>query len=324
MSSSTIDARSFRNALGNFATGVTVITTKDPATGQFVGVTANSFNSVSLEPPLVLWSIARTARSLQAFSGAEYFAVNVLSADQVSVSNHFASKVEDKFAELDYELGCGDSPLLAGCAARFQCRKAFEYDGGDHIILVGEVVGFDDSGRAGLLYHRGAYAVCEPHPATAKVSEEAASTGFVAHYLDYLLATAANRFEMNFQPVLDRIGLSQNGWRVLATLSDQGELTVPQLSTTVLVPEQALEPVAEAMVTEGLLEDAGDGRLRLAPAGQEKLDSLLAAARAHEADALGEFSEAEASALKSMLKRLINWVDTAGTPGVAARKATGG
>jgi len=320
-----IDASAFRNALGNFATGITVVTTRDPASGECVGVTANSFNSVSLEPPLILWSIAKTARSRDAFSRAEHFAVNVLAADQVSLSNHFASRQPDKFAQLDFELGAGDVPLLEGCAARFQCRKVSEHEGGDHVILIGEVVQFDDTGRAGLLYHRGAYAVCEPHPVAAAPPAGVAPGGFVDHYLDYLLATAANRFQESFQPVLEAAGISRPAWRVLATLADRGALDLASLSATVLIPAEALAATTETMLAEGLLrrDEAGD-RLALAAAAEDKAARLLAAAKAHELDALGEFSAEEAQALKTMLGRLIDWVDGAGMPAVSARKAAGG
>ena len=97
------DALKFRNALGNFATGVTVVTAKDTNNG-YVGTTASSFNSVSMDPPLILWSIDKGARALESYEQAEHFVVNVLAADQVSVSNHFARQQEDKFKDMDYSL----------------------------------------------------------------------------------------------------------------------------------------------------------------------------------------------------------------------------
>ena len=104
-----IDAKKFRNALGNFATGVTVITTNCKEVGK-VGITANSFNSVSLEPPMVLWSLAKTSRELEFFQSAGKFCVNVLAADQVSLSNHFASKQTDKFTNIDWHEGAQGVP----------------------------------------------------------------------------------------------------------------------------------------------------------------------------------------------------------------------
>lgn len=156
------DSREFREALGCFPTGVAVVTAPD-GTGEFVGVTANSFNSVSLDPPLVLWSLAKTALSRSAFVDAGWFAINILGSTQVDLSKRFASRGENKFADVDVVAGLGGVALLRGCAARFQCRTFAIYEGGDHEIFVGEVLDFDYSGRPPLLFHRGAYARAVRH-----------------------------------------------------------------------------------------------------------------------------------------------------------------
>ena len=121
MSNTEFDAKDFRRALSQFPTGVTVITTTD-AEGNPIGVTASSFNSVSMDPTLVLWSIDKGANSLEAFEKAEYFAVNVLASDQVSTSNNFASRGEDKFANAQYSAGLGNAPILDHYAAQFECK----------------------------------------------------------------------------------------------------------------------------------------------------------------------------------------------------------
>lgn len=154
-------ARRFRSALGAFATGVTIVTTRDGEAGD-VGLTANSFNSVSLDPPMVLWSLAQSARSLPAFLAASHFAVHVLSADQEALSMRFAARGSEKFAGLDLERGIAHIPLLRGCAARFQCRTAFRHEAGDHMIFVGEVQEFDRSDLTELLFHRGRYSLAVP------------------------------------------------------------------------------------------------------------------------------------------------------------------
>ncbi len=160
--STPFDSRAFRRALGNFAAGVTVITAAD-ASGRKVGVTANSFNSVSLDPPLVLWSIDKRSGSHAVFEAAGHFAVNVLAADQIDLSNTFARPSEDRFAGIEHETGEGGAPLLPGCSARFRCEKFQQIDGGDHWILIGRVLAFDDLGHAPLLYHQGAYSRVLPH-----------------------------------------------------------------------------------------------------------------------------------------------------------------
>jgi 3-hydroxy-9,10-secoandrosta-1,3,5(10)-triene-9,17-dione monooxygenase reductase component len=153
---SNIDARAFRAALGEFVTGVTIITTSD-ADGAPAGLTANSFNSVSLDPPMVLFSLALDSTSLDAFRQARWWAVHVLAADQEALSNRFARRDAGKFDGVPYTAGPGGIPLLDGFAARFICRSAFEYEGGDHAIFLGEVQAFEQAGRTPLVYHKGRY-----------------------------------------------------------------------------------------------------------------------------------------------------------------------
>jgi 3-hydroxy-9,10-secoandrosta-1,3,5(10)-triene-9,17-dione monooxygenase reductase component len=150
------DRRVLRNALGAFATGVTIVTTRGP-TGADVGLTANSFSSVSLDPPMVLWSLSRTSSSIDAFRDGAHFAVHVLSAEQVALSARFASKVADRFEGLVLERGPGGLPMLPDCLARFTCRMAHQYAGGDHVIFVGEIVDFHHAARAPLVFHGGRY-----------------------------------------------------------------------------------------------------------------------------------------------------------------------
>jgi flavin reductase (DIM6/NTAB) family NADH-FMN oxidoreductase RutF len=148
------DERALRDALGRFATGVTVVTTMTP--DGPLGITANSFASVSLDPPLVLWSPARKSRRFPAFEAASHFAVHVLAIGQQALAHRFA-RAGAAFADLAYGCGHDDAPLLEGCTARFECRHAAGYDGGDHLIVVGEVLRFEQHDRAPLLYYRGRY-----------------------------------------------------------------------------------------------------------------------------------------------------------------------
>ena len=163
MTQTTFDTKAFRSALGTFTTGVTIITTT-AADGTPVGLTANSFNSVSLDPPLVLWSLAKTALSVPVFTEATHWNVHVLSVDQEDLSGRFASKGEDKFSGLELDEGISNAPLLHNCTARFQCRTAFTHDGGDHIIFIGEVLGFDQSQLPPLAFQSGQYALTARKP----------------------------------------------------------------------------------------------------------------------------------------------------------------
>lgn len=150
------DPQAFRSALGSFVTGVTIVTTRD-ADGRPVGLTANSFNSVSLDPPMVLWSLSLHSGSLPVFREAQSWAVHVLAADQQAMSDRFARPGNNKFAGLDVVDGPEGAPLLAGYAARFGCRARFEYEGGDHAIFLGEVVEFERRDAEPLIYHSGQY-----------------------------------------------------------------------------------------------------------------------------------------------------------------------
>ena len=150
----TLDHSELRDALGCFATGVTVVTTMTPQ-GP-LGMTANSFASVSLDPPLVLWSPARKSARFPAFEAAAHFAIHVLAEDQRALSDRFAREGLN-FEGLDYNSGLGGAPLLPGCAARFECAHAAGHDGGDHLIVVGEIRRMTCSGTRPLIYHRGAY-----------------------------------------------------------------------------------------------------------------------------------------------------------------------
>jgi 3-hydroxy-9,10-secoandrosta-1,3,5(10)-triene-9,17-dione monooxygenase reductase component len=146
----------FRNALGSFATGVTVITALGK-NGQKVGMTANSFNSVSLDPALVLWSIGRDSNCFEDFIAAEAYAIHILSEDQQELSNLFAQTGSDRFAGLETTEGLSGVPLLSNYSTCFQCRIEHQYEGGDHVILVGKVLEFSDNGSKPLIFHRGGY-----------------------------------------------------------------------------------------------------------------------------------------------------------------------
>src|SRR5215475_12049637 len=154
--SSPIDPRDFRNALGTYATGVTVITAADPD-GKPYGITCNSFASVSLNPPLVLWSLVVYSSSLSAFQNATHFAVNVLGVHQQALANKFAKSSDDKFAGVDWKPGLGGAPLLLESVANFQCRAASRYYGGDHVIFLGAVEAYSYNRKEALLFARGGY-----------------------------------------------------------------------------------------------------------------------------------------------------------------------
>lgn len=155
--------RRFRDALAQFATGVTIITARVRG-DAFVGFTANSFNSVSLDPPLIIWSLARRSRSLAAFEGAERYAVNVLAHDQIELARRFSRPHADRFAGVRYRLGAAAAPLIEGCVAWLECRHHALHPAGDHMLFIGEVDTCAYQSAAPLVWHGGRYRLSRPHP----------------------------------------------------------------------------------------------------------------------------------------------------------------
>jgi len=154
--SSAIDPRDFRNALGSYATGVTIITAMG-TDGKPYGLTCNSFASVSLNPPLVLWSLGMYSQGLPIFQNASHFAVNVLGTSQQALAARFAKASADKFTGVVWTPGLGKAPLLADSVAYFQCRAANRYYGGDHVIFLGAVEAYAYNRQGPLLFVHGGY-----------------------------------------------------------------------------------------------------------------------------------------------------------------------
>jgi flavin reductase (DIM6/NTAB) family NADH-FMN oxidoreductase RutF len=161
-----IDSRQLRDALGRFATGVTVVTTRTPD-GKLEGLTANSFSALSLEPPLVLWSIRRDAPSLDGFAAAGAFVVNVLTVEQVALARRFSTPQADKFAGVAWRAGHCGCPVLAGSLAVFECETERTFDGGDHVIVVGRIVAAEHRDGVPLVFCGGAYGGAVPLPEDA-------------------------------------------------------------------------------------------------------------------------------------------------------------
>ncbi len=151
-----ISSEEFRSALSRFASGVTVVTTRDE-TGKFTGLTVSAFCSVSLEPPMVLVCIEKSAAGNAAISASGIFAVNLLNNDQHDLSDHFASPIEDRLRGNDYSIGELELPLLANCICNLECELKQEYDGGDHTIFVGQVESSTVADGDPLLYFRSGY-----------------------------------------------------------------------------------------------------------------------------------------------------------------------
>jgi 3-hydroxy-9,10-secoandrosta-1,3,5(10)-triene-9,17-dione monooxygenase reductase component len=310
------DAREFRNALGAFATGVTVVTTAAPD-GSRAGVTANSFNSVSLDPPMILWSLARSSRNLATFELAPYWAVHILAADQDHLSNHFAKSSADKFVGLEIETGMGGIPLLKDYATRLQCKTAFKYEGGDHVIFVGEVLSFDRRDVAPLVFHGGKYALAarKTEPAVLSgTSPRDSDISFGEDFLGYLLWRAAQHFQSRVTPHLQAQGLVPDTFMILAMLLHRDARSPKQLAAGIPPPAAAnIEALLGTLSARGLLTSA-DGpagkEIRLSAEGRAVTLLIHAASKAIEADLLGRLEPGEAMALKHLIRRFIVQTDT--------------
>ena len=306
-----IEAKNFRSALGKFATGVTIVTTID-ADGAPIGVTASSFNSVSLDPPLVLWSLAKSAMSLSAFSKAGHFAVHILASNQDDLSNQFARSGENKFEKIDWTKGALGSPLLPHYAAQFQCRTVHQYEGGDHIIFVGEVVAFEEHDKSPLVFHGGAYAEAKPKLKSQadEIAVDVEQGRFTEDFFLYLLSRAHFQSSFPTRKKLQAIGLSETEYLAMSLISMNGQLSVndlcDRLAHTGFIAD---DDTIRGLHGKGLVIYAPHTEnpiVTLTEKGRETFIEMLSAAKAIEEQILSHFSEGEIADAKHLLKRLIN------------------
>jgi 3-hydroxy-9,10-secoandrosta-1,3,5(10)-triene-9,17-dione monooxygenase reductase component len=301
-----IDTKELRNALGKFATGVTIVTTRDAA-GTDTGVTANSFNSVSLDPPLILWSLAKSSASLAAFSEAEHFAVHILAADQEALSNRFAQRGVDKFAGLTIARGHDGIPLLHDCAARLQCRVAHRYEGGDHTILIGQVLEVEHCERKPLAYLAGryAYTLHKPAPASGERLAENTASGFDRNWLNYLAYRTTRQFIQRHRPTLRVHGLDEADAYVLNILLAQGQLLPEQIRTLIDDPCLDIPTVLQGLARRDLILLREGDSVRLSDAGRSVAIDLIAATKALEEEAERGMEPSEILLLKELLWKVI-------------------
>lgn len=311
MSSASIDTRAFRNALGAFTTGVTIVTTRD-GTGQDVGLTVNSFNSVSLDPPLVLWSLAKNSGSLKAFADAEYFAVHILAADQEALSNLFATRGGDKFGGLEPGRGHGGIPLLDGCTARFECRAAFRHDGGDHEIFVGEVLTFEHFSHPPLVFQGGKYALALKKAAlTAREAAHPREYTLLEYNtaLNVLLGMAYHQLNLNFLPALEQRGLREEEYWILSLIGAEEGRTIARLDELVaFTGKRATVALMQDLQRRGLVSMAGEGmeaKASLSKQGRSMVIEMAAINKVVEDDAEEALDYAEARLLRQLLQQVI-------------------
>ncbi|MGM4885220.1 flavin reductase [Tardiphaga sp. 20_F10_N6_6] len=302
-----VNPATFRQALGQFPTGVTVVTA---TTGDHpVGMTANSFSSVSLDPPLVLWSVAKSSPSHDPFVEADAFAIHFLGADHGELAMRFGRRGSDKFADIAHAPGISGAPLIEGLAPIFECKTWARYPGGDHTILVGEVVHFVERNHDPLVFHSGQLRRIDKAQPRAPAL---ASNSFARSYLSYLLARASFNVSSSFHTRLKEWDLTVPEWRVLACLADVEGLSVGELAAMALMKQPGLTKVLDRMERDDLLKrksTSNDRRrvtLYLTAKGRARVKPVQKAALEHETELLSRFSDDERATIKYTLDLLID------------------
>jgi flavin reductase (DIM6/NTAB) family NADH-FMN oxidoreductase RutF len=300
------DAAAFRRSLGQFGTGVTVITAA--AEDKLVGMTANSFSSVSLDPPLVLWSAKTTSQSFPTFAAATHFAVNVLASDQIALSKHFGRSGGDKFADVAWRPGRGGAPILGGILCSFECRKAADYPGGDHLIMLGEVERFARYEKNALLFAQGSYCIAAPF---ADLSDQSLPTGraLASGPMNEFMTALMYRAHGVLSAALDE-GRQAEGVSVLQSRLMAAIETLPGSTLDGLLPElflglNAAENTLHELVALGIVDVGPGGGLTLTRAGRERNHALLERARAIEARELSSIPQSEITGCRNVLHRVV-------------------
>lgn len=299
----------FRRSLSEFSTGVTVVTTS--VNGERFGVTSNSFASVSLAPPLVLWSIRRESTSFSAFEGCSHFAVNVLADDQIEHSQRFAKSGPGKFRDVACDAGEGHAPLLSRVAATFECINSRAYDGGDHLILVGEVVRYCRYDRQPLLFAKGRYAVASDHPSARILSGDGKATlpeddqeRVLSNLMIRAYSSIAARLEQGRQTA--GLGLTLMQARLLRAAAASPDRTLHQLMPELLLDFNASQSLLESIVSLGLIMVDEQGRVGLTSAGEERLRAVVAHAAANEQTMFRGIPGSDLEAVRRVLNTMVH------------------
>lgn len=255
--------KAFRACLGQFATGVAVITAQDAAWGGVAGMTVNSFSSVSLDPPLILWSIRTASSSAQVFRAAPTFAVNVLAANQTDIAHHFANSKRDRSADVDKVRTDAPVPLVHGAVAHLECTLDTEHLAGDHIILIGRVRRFHRYSGRPLLFVQGQYGIAEPHPDLVSDSLDRAETNQDALGSGDIIADifdARNHLSRAFETSRLAEGVELAEGRVLRRVEERQGATWDWLSESTFLGGQELEDTITTLTARGWLHgDATNG-----------------------------------------------------------------
>lgn len=298
-----LDVRALRGALGKYATGVAVITTK--LDGQPLGMTVNSFAAVSLDPPLILWSIQNSSGRFESFTRTERFSVNVLGAEQAHIARAVASAdaASSAFDSFDWSTGNNGSPLINGAIARFECSRQQVLPGGDHQIIIGKIEEISECAGEPLLFVKGGYARAEalPLPLTGADSEPDTSDTAEDIFLQ-ALSSANYSLSTAFDNSRKKHGLSAVNSRVLKRLCS-GRLKPKELSDAAYLSEQSMRDALAELSEAGLVEFS-DGYYAPTFTGRSLRERISRDAQAFNEEMLGGFSATDIATTLKVLNTL--------------------
>ncbi|WP_182575785.1 flavin reductase [Aminobacter ciceronei] len=255
--------KSLRRCLSQYSTGVSVVTAC--VDGVRIGITMNSFASVSLDPPLILWSIRKQSTNFQAFKSAQYFAINVMSSEQIDVSQHFSKSGEDKFSSVKVTDGKFGSPVIEGSLAVIECSTDTMFPGGDHMIVVGRVEHFETSPGEALIFSQGRYVVAQDHPAMAAdpaLLPRSSTNGAQKQSAELFpsLYWAFNSMSLKFESHRQELGLDIPKTRVLIQLFNNPNISDEALCGLCYLSRSATTAAVEQLLASGHVS-RGQGRL---------------------------------------------------------------
>lgn len=299
--------------MGSFATGVTIVTARDQA-GDPVGMTASSFNSVSMDPPLILWSVTKNALSAPAFHAADHFAVHVLSTDQTALANRFAKSGGEKFNSIEFEEDANGTPKLNGCATCFTCSTWAVYEGGDHWIIVGLVEALETAAKEGLVFGGGSYATAAP---LTLVDEAVPVQNAVDTPLDglmfYHLSRAYHQMSHQFHADVHKEGFTLAEWRLSASLYGEASCSFDELASRTFLDRTSMLDILLAMEARGLctLSVAGghaviDGVATGTKKGSDQVARLFEIARKQEKETLTGTNDEDIARFLKILEKIVS------------------
>lgn len=310
------DLRAFRRCLGQYPTGVAVMTASNE--GRLVGMSANSFAALSLEPPLVLWSIRKASISLHDFSQATHFAVNVLTSQQAPVAMHFATPSNEKFKDVKMSSGLGGAPLLEGCLAYFECRLQECLDQGDHLLMVGLVERYARLEGEPLVFSQGRYAVTQEHPAlvSGDRAEAVGQTSELPFDLEVaslmrLANFAVHRLSLRFNESFKGQATSEIPRRLMGWLRQQPYTCDELVALTFLGQGIILDELKQLQEIGDAVCDP-DARFSLTKQGREKADGIALQVAEVESGILRHTKAAEVQEIRKSLARLACLADAKG------------